>query len=36
MGEIVNIGDLNLSFYHISFCSREIDIENYNIVFLKI
>jgi hypothetical protein len=35
MSKIVNIGDLDLSFYHISFCSREIDIENYHIRFLE-
>jgi hypothetical protein len=36
MGEIGNMGNLDVSFYHISFCSREIDIENYRIGFLKI
>jgi hypothetical protein len=36
MGKTVNIGDLDHGFYHISYCSREIDIENYHISFLKI
>jgi hypothetical protein len=35
MGEIGNIGDINLENYRISFCSRFIDIDNYHIGFLK-
>jgi hypothetical protein len=35
MGEIGNIGDLNLRNYCISFCSRNININNYCISFLK-
>ncbi len=36
MGKIVNIGNLDLSVYHISFCSWEIDIDNYHFSFWKI
>jgi len=36
MGEILNIGNLNLGNYHISFCNRDININNYWKGFLKI
>jgi hypothetical protein len=36
MREFVNIGNLDLCFYRISFCSWEINIQNYHISFLKI
>ncbi len=35
MGEIINLGNLILCFYCISFCSREINIENYRIQFFE-
>ncbi len=36
MGEIGNIGDLDLGNYHISFCSQGLDLDKYCIGFLKI
>ncbi len=36
MGEIGNIGDLDLENYHIGFCSQGLDINKYCIDFLKI
>jgi len=36
IGKIINIGDLDLRNYHISFCNHDIDIDNYSIGFLKI
>jgi hypothetical protein len=35
MGEIINIGNLNLRNYHISFCNRHIDIDNCIVVSSK-
>ncbi len=35
MGEIGNIGNLDLENYYIRFCSWYIDIDNYRIGFLK-
>jgi hypothetical protein len=36
MGEIGNIGDLDLRYYCISFCSQDLDHDKYHISFLKI
>jgi len=35
MGEIGNMGNLNLKNYCISFCNQYINIDNYHISFLK-